>query len=45
MQVRGGYGYTEEYGVERELRDAVGALLFSGTSDMQQNLIARALGL
>lgn len=45
VQVRGGYGYTEEYGVERELRDAVGALLFSGTSDMQQNLIARALGL
>jgi alkylation response protein AidB-like acyl-CoA dehydrogenase len=45
VRVRGGYGYTEEYEAERELRDAVGALLFSGTSDMQRNLIARSLGL
>ncbi|HYK09530.1 MAG TPA: acyl-CoA dehydrogenase family protein [Gemmatimonadales bacterium] len=45
VQVRGGYGYTESYGAERDLRDAVGSLLFAGTVDMQQNLIARALGL
>lgn len=45
IQVRGGYGYTVEYEAERELRDAVGSLLFSGTSDIQRNLIARALGL
>jgi len=45
LQVHGGYGYLTEYGLERELRDAVGARLYSGTSDIQRNLAARALGL
>lgn len=45
VQVHGGYGYLTEYGVERELRDAVGARLYSGTSEIQHNLAARALGL
>jgi hypothetical protein len=45
VQVRGGYGYMTEYEVERELRDAVGGTLYSGTSDIQRNLIARSLGL
>ncbi len=41
----GGYGVTEENGVERELRDAVPGLVYSGTSDIQRNTIARLLGL
>jgi alkylation response protein AidB-like acyl-CoA dehydrogenase len=41
----GGYGYTTEYEVERDLRDAVGGTLYSGTSDIQRNIIARLLGL
>jgi alkylation response protein AidB-like acyl-CoA dehydrogenase len=45
LQIHGGYGYLKEYGVERELRDAVGSQLYSGTSDIQRNLIARHLGL
>jgi hypothetical protein len=45
VQIRGGYGYAVEFEAERELRDAVGSTLFSGTSDMQRNLIARSLGL
>jgi alkylation response protein AidB-like acyl-CoA dehydrogenase len=45
VQIHGGYGYLKEYGVERELRDAVGSQLYSGTSDVQRNLIARHLGL
>jgi len=45
VQIRGGYGYAVEYEAERDLRDAVGSLLYSGTSDMQRNLIARSLGL
>ncbi len=45
IQVRGGYGYTTEYEVERDLRDAVGGTLYSGTSEIQRNLIARSLGL
>ena len=31
--------------VERMLRDAVGSVLYSGTSDIQRNIIARWLGL
>ncbi len=45
VQIRGGYGYTTEYEVERDLRDAVGGTLYSGTSEIQRNLIVRSLGL
>jgi alkylation response protein AidB-like acyl-CoA dehydrogenase len=45
VQVHGGYGYMQDYGAERELRDAVGGTLYSGTSEIQRLLIARHLGL
>lgn len=45
VMVHGGYGYMAEYEVERMLRDAVGSVLYSGTSDIQRNIIARWLGL
>jgi alkylation response protein AidB-like acyl-CoA dehydrogenase len=45
IQLHGGYGFMAEYEVERALRDAVGATLYSGTSEMQRNIIARWLGL
>jgi alkylation response protein AidB-like acyl-CoA dehydrogenase len=45
VQVFGGYGYMTEQQVERDLRDAVGSQLYSGTSDIQRNIIARGLGL
>ncbi len=45
IQIFGGYGYMTEQRVERDLRDAVGSTLYSGTSEIQRNLIARALGL
>ncbi|MBI5547592.1 MAG: acyl-CoA dehydrogenase family protein [Deltaproteobacteria bacterium] len=45
IQVHGGYGYTTEFQVERELRDAVPETLYSGTSEMQRKIIARLLGL
>ncbi len=45
IRIHGGYGYTTEFEVERDLRDAVGGLLYSGTSDMQRNIIAKYLGL
>ncbi|GLW75448.1 acyl-CoA dehydrogenase [Kitasatospora phosalacinea] len=41
----GGRGYTREEGVEAALRDAVGGLIFSGTSDIQRQLAAVELGL
>jgi alkylation response protein AidB-like acyl-CoA dehydrogenase len=45
LQIHGGYGYMAEYQVERALRDAVGSTIYSGTSEMQRNIIARWLGL
>lgn len=45
MQVFGGYGYTTEYGLERELRDAHATTLYVGTSEIQRNLIAGLRGL
>jgi alkylation response protein AidB-like acyl-CoA dehydrogenase len=45
VQIHGGYGFMSEYEVERALRDAVGCTLYSGTSEMQRNIIARWLGL
>jgi alkylation response protein AidB-like acyl-CoA dehydrogenase len=45
LQTYGGYGYTTEFQVERELRDAIGGRLYSGTSELQIMLIARLLGL
>jgi alkylation response protein AidB-like acyl-CoA dehydrogenase len=45
IQIFGGYGYMREQGVERDLRDAVGGTLYSGTSEIQRNIIARTLGL
>ncbi|MGE5223184.1 MAG: acyl-CoA dehydrogenase family protein [Omnitrophica WOR_2 bacterium] len=34
-----------EFEVERELRDSLASTLYSGTSEMQANLIARLAGL
>ena len=45
VRTLGGYGYMQEYDVERAFRDGVGGLLYSGTSDIQRNIIARWLGL
>jgi alkylation response protein AidB-like acyl-CoA dehydrogenase len=45
IRIHGGTGYLTGTGVERDLRDAVGGVIYSGTSDIQRNLIARLLGL
>lgn len=39
MQIFGAYGYTEEYEIERELRDALACSIYSGTNEMQKNTI------
>jgi alkylation response protein AidB-like acyl-CoA dehydrogenase len=43
IQIHGGYGYMTEYEIERELRDAIGSRLYSGTSEIQRNIIASLL--
>jgi hypothetical protein len=45
LQIRGGYGYMTEFEVERDVRDAIGSRLYSGTSEIQRNIIAGSLGL
>ncbi len=41
----GGNAYLVDYGVERDLRDAIGGILYAGTSDIQRNIIAKMVGL
>jgi alkylation response protein AidB-like acyl-CoA dehydrogenase len=45
LQIHGGYGYMEEYGLGSDVRDALATRIYSGTSDIQRNLAARHLGL
>jgi hypothetical protein len=42
---QGGNAYLVDYGIERDLRDAVGGVLYAGTSDIQRNIIAKLVGL
>ena len=39
VQIMGAYGYTKEYMAERELRDAIGSTIYSGTSEIQRKII------
>jgi len=41
MRIYGGYGYLTDTGVERDLRDALGSLYYSGTAEMQRQIVAR----
>ena len=45
IQIYGGYGYSTEYELERDLRDSIASTIYSGTSEIQKNIIARYLGL
>lgn len=45
IRVHGGYGYMTEFEVERDLRDSIGGVIYSGTSDIQRVIISRMLGL
>jgi len=45
IQIYGAYGYSAEYDFERNLRDAIGGKIYSGTSEIQRNIIATFLGL
>ena len=45
IALHGGDGYKTATGVERNLRDAIGATIYGGTVDIQRNIIARLLGL
>ena len=41
VQIHGGYGYMQEYGVERLMRDAKITEIYEGTSEIQRLVISR----
>lgn len=43
LQIHGGYGYTRDYVVERNLRDARITEIYEGTSEIQRGIIAKAI--
>ncbi|MEJ2502854.1 MAG: acyl-CoA dehydrogenase family protein, partial [Gemmatimonadota bacterium] len=45
IAVHGGDGYLTRTGIERNLRDAIGGTIYSGTVDIQRNIVAGLLGL
>lgn len=45
VQIHGGHGYVSETGIERDVRDAIAARIYSGTSEIQRSLVARQFGL
>lgn len=45
IQIYGGNGFMTELSIERYLRDSIPSTIFSGTSEIQRDLIAKRLGL
>lgn len=45
VQVFGAAGFVTENGIERDLRDSVGSTIYSGTNEIQRNIIAQMLRL
>ncbi len=45
MQIHGGLGYMTDQEWERNLRDALGSKVYSGTSEIQRTIIAQFMGL
>lgn len=45
IRIHGAKGYATEFEIERDLRDGVGGLLYSGTNDIQRNIVAQISGL
>ncbi|MCG1043403.1 acyl-CoA dehydrogenase family protein [Mycetohabitans sp. B8] len=45
LRIYGAQGYLAQSPTERGLRDAIASIIYSGTSDIQRNIIATELGL
>ncbi|MBI1727256.1 MAG: acyl-CoA dehydrogenase family protein [Candidatus Rokubacteria bacterium] len=43
VQIHGGYGYVSEFGIEKFYRDARITRIYEGTSEIQRDIIAKAL--
>jgi alkylation response protein AidB-like acyl-CoA dehydrogenase len=45
LQIHGAYGYSKEFEFEKHVRDSIAGKIYSGTSEIQKNIIASYLGL
>lgn len=45
MQIYGGMAYVTDFHIERYFRDAQSATIYSGTSEIQKNIISKSLGI
>lgn len=45
LRIHGGYSYIDNHKAGTDTRDALGGILYAGTSDIQRNIIAGMLGL
>jgi alkylation response protein AidB-like acyl-CoA dehydrogenase len=45
VQMMGGYGYSTEYDMEGILREAIGPTIYSGTNEIQREIISATYGL
>lgn len=45
VEVHGARGYLADWGIERELRDAVGSGIYGGTTSVQRGIVAELIGL
>ena len=45
IQIHGGYGFMTDYEIEKDLRDSIASTIYSGSSEIQYNLISRLIGL
>ncbi|HEX2160852.1 MAG TPA: acyl-CoA dehydrogenase family protein, partial [Thermoleophilaceae bacterium] len=43
VQVLGGYGYVNEYPVERMMRDAKITQIYEGTNEIQRMVVSRSM--
>lgn len=45
VQIHGAYGYSTEMNYEKNLRDSIAGKIYSGTSEIQRNIISSLIGL
>lgn len=43
LQLHGGYGYLNDYAIERYLRDLRVHMILEGTNEIQSHIIARSI--